>query len=76
MANCCVKHKHLISKTSFAVPAKLEQKRKWEEEEALNIILKKSHRVCASHFKESDIKFIVKGAKKKLHTRLTVIQRV
>lgn len=27
MANCCVKHKHVISKTSFGVPAKLEQKR-------------------------------------------------
>ncbi|XP_029348409.1 uncharacterized protein LOC115034954 [Acyrthosiphon pisum] len=54
MANCCVKYPHEASKTTFGVPKNIEERNKWEN--ALKTDLKKSYRVCASHFKDSDIK--------------------
>ncbi len=54
MANCCVKYPHEASKTTFGVPKNIEERNKWEN--ALKTVLKKSYRVCATHFKESDIK--------------------
>jgi len=49
-----VKYPHDVSKTTFGVPKNIEERNKWEN--ALKTVLKKSYRVCASHFKESDIK--------------------
>ena len=54
MVNCCVKYPHEASKTTFGVPKSIEERNKWEN--ALKTVLKKSYRVCASHFKKSDIK--------------------
>lgn len=51
--SCCIRLPHTIAKTTFGVPKNMEDKCKWEE--ALGITLKKSHRVCASHFNSSDI---------------------
>jgi len=49
-----VKYPHDVSKTTFGVPINIEERNKWEN--ALKTVIKKSYRVCASHFKESDIK--------------------
>lgn len=53
MANCCIKYSHEIAKTMFGVPKNDIEREKWEE--ALEMTLKKSYRVCASHFNNSDI---------------------
>jgi len=42
-----------VANTTFGVLKDELEKFKWEE--ALDTKLKKSHRVCASHFNESDI---------------------
>ncbi|KAF0709270.1 THAP-type domain-containing protein [Aphis craccivora] len=47
-------YRYLTSKTTFGDPKNIEERNKWEN--ALKTVLKKSYRVCASHFKESDIK--------------------
>jgi len=50
---CCVHEPHEASKSLFGVPKNAEIK--ILREEALGMQLKKSHRVCAKHFYESDI---------------------
>lgn len=50
---CCVHEPHEAAKSLFGVPNNLEIKILWEE--ALGMQLKKSHRVCAKHFYNSDI---------------------
>jgi len=50
---CAIRESHCVSKTLFGVPKEDEIKNLWEN--ALGIKLKKSFRVCASHFKECDI---------------------
>lgn len=50
---CAVREPHSIGKTLFGVPKDKEIKKL--RENALGIKLKKSFRICASHFKNSDI---------------------
>lgn len=50
---CCVSKTHKISNTLFGIPVDPNLKRQWEE--ALGITLKKSFRVCETHFKQSDV---------------------
>jgi len=51
--SCCIRSPHSVANTTFGVPKNELEKNKWEE--ALGMKLKKSHRVCASHFNECDI---------------------
>lgn len=41
------------SKTSFGVPKIESERNKWEER--LGMALRKTHRVCLQHFKETDV---------------------
>lgn len=50
---CCISDIHTIGKSLFGVPKTDFLLKKWEE--ALGIKLKKSFRVCSSHFEDSDI---------------------
>ncbi|CAI6356486.1 unnamed protein product [Macrosiphum euphorbiae] len=51
--SCCIRSPHSVANTIFEVPKNELEKYKWEE--ALGMKLKKSNRVCASHFNECDI---------------------
>lgn len=50
---CCVSEPHSILKPSFSVPKDELKKLLWEA--SLGMKLKKSYRVCATHFNQSDI---------------------
>jgi len=51
--SCCIRSPHTVTNTTFSVPKNEMDKKIWEK--ALGMTLKKSHRVCASYFNDSDI---------------------